>query len=234
MYLLCIHIEYVLVHDSIRWDLMWPQSISPTNQCCMTCKGASSCVEAARAALAAPRMGSLATSRTREEPAREAATGPREGAPGRRAGWPRRAELRDTRARPHAPGAGSKPRERERERGGRARRGREERGVSSPHRTAVTTAVLGNRPPRSRQASASALCAAGRAHAGGWASGLQAAALGFGALGCARCGHQGRSRLGLAAGPRGTVAALRGVGWPCGMDRKAPGDGVRAGVGRVH
>jgi hypothetical protein len=55
----------------------------------------------------------LATSRTREEPAREAAAGPREGAPGRRAGWPCRAELRDTRARPHAPGAGSKPRERE-------------------------------------------------------------------------------------------------------------------------
>jgi hypothetical protein len=60
MYLLCIYIEYVLVHDLIRWDLMWPQSISPTNQCCMTCKGASSCVEAARAALAA-----LAAPRTR-------------------------------------------------------------------------------------------------------------------------------------------------------------------------
>jgi hypothetical protein len=29
MYLLCIHIEYVLVHDLIRWDLTWPQSISP-------------------------------------------------------------------------------------------------------------------------------------------------------------------------------------------------------------
>jgi hypothetical protein len=29
MYLLCIHIEYVLVHDSIRRDLVWPQSISP-------------------------------------------------------------------------------------------------------------------------------------------------------------------------------------------------------------
>jgi hypothetical protein len=55
MCLLCIHIEYVLVHDSIRWDLMWPQSISPTNQCCATCKGASSCAGAARAALAAPR-----------------------------------------------------------------------------------------------------------------------------------------------------------------------------------
>jgi hypothetical protein len=55
MYLLCIHIEYVLVHDSIRWDLMWPQSISSTNQCCATCKDASSCVRAARATLAAPR-----------------------------------------------------------------------------------------------------------------------------------------------------------------------------------
>jgi hypothetical protein len=48
--------------------------------------------------------GSSATSRTREEPAREAAAGPREGAPGHRAGWPRRAEPRDTGARPHAPG----------------------------------------------------------------------------------------------------------------------------------
>jgi hypothetical protein len=67
--------------------------------------------------------GSLATSCTREEPAREAAAGPREGAPGRRAGWPRRAELRDTRARPHAPGAGSKPRERE----GEAGQGEDER-----------------------------------------------------------------------------------------------------------
>jgi hypothetical protein len=106
--------------------------------------------------------------------------------------------------------------------------------VSSPHRTAVTTVVLGNRPPRSRQASVFALCAAGRAHVGGWASGLQAATLGFGALGCARCGHQGRSRLGQATGPRGTVAGLHGVGWSCGMDHKAAGEGVRAGVGRVH
>jgi hypothetical protein len=28
-YLVCIHIEYILIHDSIRWDLVWPQSISP-------------------------------------------------------------------------------------------------------------------------------------------------------------------------------------------------------------
>jgi hypothetical protein len=34
---------------------MWSQSISPTNQCCATCKGASSCTGAARTALAAPR-----------------------------------------------------------------------------------------------------------------------------------------------------------------------------------
>jgi hypothetical protein len=53
MYLLCIHIEYVLVHDSIRWDLTWPQSISPTNQSCATRKDASGCVGVARAALVA-------------------------------------------------------------------------------------------------------------------------------------------------------------------------------------
>ena len=51
MYLLCIHIEYVLVHDSIRWDLMRPQPISPTNWSCATCKGMSSRAEAARATL---------------------------------------------------------------------------------------------------------------------------------------------------------------------------------------
>jgi hypothetical protein len=52
MYLLCIHVEYVLVHDLIRWDLAWPQSISPTNQSYATSKGASSCVGATRAVLA--------------------------------------------------------------------------------------------------------------------------------------------------------------------------------------
>jgi hypothetical protein len=51
MYLLCILIEYVLVHNSIRWDLTWPQPISSTNWSCATCKGASSRAEAARAAL---------------------------------------------------------------------------------------------------------------------------------------------------------------------------------------
>jgi hypothetical protein len=52
MYLLCIHIEYILAHDSVRWDLMWPQSISSTNQSCMTCKGVSSYSGAAQTALA--------------------------------------------------------------------------------------------------------------------------------------------------------------------------------------
>jgi hypothetical protein len=51
MFLLCIHIEYILVHDSIRWDLTRPQPISPTNWSYATCKGASSRAEAARAAL---------------------------------------------------------------------------------------------------------------------------------------------------------------------------------------
>jgi hypothetical protein len=35
---------------------MWPQSISPTNQSCVTRKGTSSCAGATRAALAMPRM----------------------------------------------------------------------------------------------------------------------------------------------------------------------------------
>jgi hypothetical protein len=97
MYLLYIHIEYILVHDSIRWDLTWPQSISPTNQSCATCKGTSGCVRAARATLAArgrrepcrgrswasrghaghaAHEGSSAMLSTRGEPAGEDATGP--------------------------------------------------------------------------------------------------------------------------------------------------------------
>jgi hypothetical protein len=126
MYLLCIHIEYVLVHDSIRWDLTWPQFISPTNWSCATCKGASSHADAARAALVergrrelchgrswasrehtghAAHKGGSATMHTRGEPAGEAAAGPHEGTPGRHAGWPRRVEPRNARAKPHAPGA---------------------------------------------------------------------------------------------------------------------------------
>jgi hypothetical protein len=46
----------------------------------------------------------------------------------------------------------------------------ERREGCSPHRTALTAAALGNRPPCSRPASAFALCAVGRARAGGWAS----------------------------------------------------------------
>jgi hypothetical protein len=120
MYLLCIHIENVLVHDSIRWDLMWPQSISLTNQCCATCKGASSCTGAARAALAAPhtwgarpcralgknrpgrpRLGRAGPNRvtprpgrTRRAPWTKALCAPRRGrremATPRRRGWPHR------------------------------------------------------------------------------------------------------------------------------------------------
>jgi hypothetical protein len=52
MYLRCTHIEYILVHGSIRWNLKRPQPISPTNWSCATCKGASSCAGATRAALA--------------------------------------------------------------------------------------------------------------------------------------------------------------------------------------
>jgi hypothetical protein len=52
MYLRCTHIEYILVHGSKRWNLMRPQPISPTNWSCATCKGASSCAGATRAALA--------------------------------------------------------------------------------------------------------------------------------------------------------------------------------------
>jgi hypothetical protein len=100
MYLLCIHIAYVLVRDSMRWDLMWPESISPTNQCCATCKGASSCAGAARTALAVPR--------TRGARPRRA---PGKNRPGRlRLGRARarRAEPRDAGASPHAPGAMAK------------------------------------------------------------------------------------------------------------------------------
>jgi hypothetical protein len=114
------------VHDSMRWDLMWPQSISPTNQSCATCKGASSRAEAARAVLLergcrelcqgrfwasrehtghATHEGDSATMRTQREPAGEATAGPHEGVLGRHAGWPRRAEPRDAGAKPHAPGA---------------------------------------------------------------------------------------------------------------------------------
>jgi hypothetical protein len=97
MYLLCIHIEYVLIHDSIRWDLTWPQSISPMNQSCATRKGASSRAGAARATLAergrrklcrgrsweshehtghAAHEGDSAAMRTRGELAGEAVAGP--------------------------------------------------------------------------------------------------------------------------------------------------------------
>jgi hypothetical protein len=48
-----------------------------------------------------------------------------------------------------------------------------------------------------------------------------------------RCGRHGRTWLGKAAGPRGTIAGLCGVGWPCGMDRQAAGEGARAGVGHT-
>jgi hypothetical protein len=63
-------------------------------------------------------------------------------------------------------------------------------------------------------------CTAGRARGGGWASGVQAAALGFGMLGCARCGRQGRSRLGGRDGfpgsddARGSHAGGGGWGTP--------------------
>jgi hypothetical protein len=104
----------------------------------------------------------------------------------RHAGWPRAATLGRLPLRlvtqaaaapgPRAPDGchctDSKPRERG---GGGARRGREERGVSSLHRTMMTEAALGNRPPRSRQASASALYVAGRACAGGVQTARQAA-----------------------------------------------------------
>jgi hypothetical protein len=102
MYLLCIHIEYVLVHDLIRWDLTWPQSISPTNQSCATSKGASSCAGATRAALAErgrhePCRGhAVATSRAdlRERPA---------GGRPRRGGHAASAPQRETRAREGEP-----------------------------------------------------------------------------------------------------------------------------------
>jgi hypothetical protein len=94
MYLLCIHIEYVLVHDSIRWDLTRPQSISPTNWSCAMCKGAPAAravlVERGRRELCrgrswasrehtghAAHKGGSATMHTRGEPAGEAAAGPR-------------------------------------------------------------------------------------------------------------------------------------------------------------
>jgi hypothetical protein len=106
MYLRCTHIEYILVHGSKRWNLMRSQPISPTNWSCVTCKGARSRVEAARAALVergsrelcrgcswasrehtghAAHKGGSATMHTRGEPAEEAAAGPREGAPDRTA-----------------------------------------------------------------------------------------------------------------------------------------------------
>jgi hypothetical protein len=129
MYLLCIRIEYVLVHDSIRWDLTRTQPVSPTNWSCAACKGASSHAEAARATLVergrrelcrgrswasrehtghAAHKGGSATMHTRGELAGEAAAGPREGTPGRHLGWPRRAEPRNAGAKPHAPGAKAK------------------------------------------------------------------------------------------------------------------------------
>jgi hypothetical protein len=117
MYLLGIHIEYVLVHDLIRWDLTWPQSISPMNQSSATRKDASDCVGAARAALVArgrrepcrgrswasrghtgraAHEGSSAMLGTRGEPAGEDAIGPPRKPEAVRAGresphWPRQA-----------------------------------------------------------------------------------------------------------------------------------------------
>jgi hypothetical protein len=113
MYLLCIHIEYVLVHDSIRWDLMRPQPISPTNWSCMTCKGTSSRAEAARAALVKRGRRELCRGRawaSHEHTGHAAhkgdsATMHARGEPGCHAGWPRQAEPRNAAAKPHAPGA---------------------------------------------------------------------------------------------------------------------------------
>jgi hypothetical protein len=97
MYLRCTHIEYILVHGSKRWNLMRPQPISPTNWSCATCKGASSCAGATRAALA-------------ERGRREACRGQAMGMGGQaRAAAPRRAS---------EPGAGAR---RGRGKGARAR-----------------------------------------------------------------------------------------------------------------
>jgi hypothetical protein len=130
MYLLCIHIEYVLVHDLIRWDLTWPQSISPTNQSCATSKGASSCAGATRAALAErgrrePCRGrAVATSRAMAGPGgarrwgaprragrpccgRRTGLPRRQATPSRRVGWPRRVAAQAGRVGPPRAGRAS-------------------------------------------------------------------------------------------------------------------------------
>jgi hypothetical protein len=76
-YLLCIHIEYVLVHDSIRWYPVWPQSISPQT----------SPARCARARVAVP--GLLEPRWSREGAVSH--VGAALAAPGRRAGRPHRA-----------------------------------------------------------------------------------------------------------------------------------------------
>jgi hypothetical protein len=106
----CIHIEYVLSSQLKTMGSHAATTTSPTNQSCATRNGASSCVGAARAALAArgrrepcrgrswtsrghtgraAHEGSSATLRTREEPTGEAAAGPCDGALGRGASRPR-------------------------------------------------------------------------------------------------------------------------------------------------